>query len=126
MGGPPLVTALGQVTASILVMLPSPAVLAWPPAMPGAETLAALAGLALLSTALAYVPCFRILAVAGEVKLLLVTFLIPVMAIWLGIAVLGEALTVRQLVGMGLIGLGPAAMDGRPLSSSRRAVARRG
>ena len=49
-------------------------------------------GLALLSTALAYVLYFRILATAGATNLLLVTFLIPVSAIVLGVAVLGERL----------------------------------
>lgn len=113
MGVAPLVTAAGQVTASSLVMLPL-ALSALPAAMPGAPTLAALLGLALLSTALAYWLYFRILAAAGATNLLLVTFLIPVTAIWLGVAFLGEALTARQILGMALIGLGLAAMDGRP------------
>ena len=51
----------------------------------------ALAGLALLSTALAYVLYFRILAAAGATNLLLVTFLIPVAAILLGAAGPGRA-----------------------------------
>ena len=47
-------------------------------------------GLALLSTALAYIIYFRILAAAGATNLVLVTFLIPVTAILLGTVVLGE------------------------------------
>ena len=52
----------------------------------------ALAGLAILSTAVAYVLFFRILATAGATNLMLVTFLIPVSAILLGVLVLGEFL----------------------------------
>ena len=70
-------------------------------------------GLALLSTALAYVLYFRILATAGATNLLLVTFLIPVSAIVLGVLVLGERLAASQLAGMALIAAGLAAIDGR-------------
>jgi len=73
----------------------------------------ALGALALLSTALAYVLYFRILAAAGATVLLLVTFLIPVPAILLGAMVLGEQLEPRHYAGMVLIGLGLAVIDGR-------------
>jgi drug/metabolite transporter (DMT)-like permease len=76
--------------------------------------------LALLSTALAYVIFFRILAAAGATNLLLVTMLIPVSAILLGTAILGERLAAGHFVGMALIGLGLAAIDGRPLKALRR------
>jgi drug/metabolite transporter (DMT)-like permease len=75
---------------------------------------AALLALAVLSTALAYVIYFRILARAGATNLLLVTFLIPVSAILLGTAVLGEQLAPHHFVGMAIIAVGLAAIDGRP------------
>ena len=56
---------------------------------------------------------------AGAVNLMLVTFLIPVSAIALGSAFLGESLAPSDLLGMGLIGLGLAAIDGRILSRLR-------
>lgn len=83
------------------------------PAPPSLTVCAALAGLALLSTALAYVLYFRILAAAGATNLLLVTFLIPVSAILLGAAFLGERLELRHFAGMALIGAGLALVDGR-------------
>lgn len=46
---------------------------------------------------------------------MLVTFLIPVTAILLGTGLLGERLEPEHLWGMALIGLGLAAIDGRPL-----------
>ena len=83
------------------------------PASPSLTVWAALVGLALLSTALAYVLYFRILAAAGATILLLVTFLIPVTAVLLGAAVLGERLAPRHFAGMALIGIGLAVIDGR-------------
>ena len=122
MGVAPMATAAGQVTTSSLLLLPVVLLVdrPWTLPVPSAATLAALAGLALLSTALAYVLYVRILAAAGATNLLLVTFLIPVSAILLGVLVLGETLAPRHLAGMALIGLGLAAIDGRPWRALRR------
>ena len=125
-GRPPLVVAAGQLTGSSALILPL-ALLAdrpWTLAMPSTGAWAAIIALALLSTALAYIIFFRILARAGATNLLLVTFLIPVSALILGIAFLGETLTAHHLLGMALIGLGLAAIDGRALRwlAIRRAV----
>ncbi len=114
-GQSPLVTASGQVTATALMMLPVAAVAdqPWSLATPGPVTWGALAGLALLSTAVAYIIYFRILAVAGATNLVLVTFLIPVSALLLGTTILDESLAPRHLIGMALIALGLASMDVR-------------
>lgn len=115
MGVPPLATATGQVTASSLVMLPL--VLAvdypWTLAPPSSGTWAALFAIGVASTALAYILYFRILAAAGATNLLLVTFLIPISAILLGSLFLGESLAAKHVIGMGMIGLGLALIDGR-------------
>ena len=119
MGVAPLDAAAGQLTASTMLILPIMLIVdqPWaPPAFPSATVWAALSGLALLSTAIAYVLYFRILSAAGATNLLLVTFLIPVTAILLGAAVLGEHLLPRHFAGMALIGLSLAAIDGRLLS----------
>lgn len=112
---PPLVTATGQITATTVLMIPIALVTDrfWTLPVPSGITWLALGGLALLSTAVAYVIYFRLLAVAGATNLLLVTFLIPVSALLLGITILGERLDPRHFVGMALIGLGLAAIDGR-------------
>jgi len=112
----PIEAAAGQVTASTVLILPIMLAVEQPwtlPGLPSPTIWAALGGLALLSTALAYVLYFRILAAAGATNLLLVTFLIPVTAVLLGAAVLGERLEPRHFAGMALIGLGLAAVDGR-------------
>jgi len=111
----PAATAAGQLTASTLMILPLALLVdrPWTLPVPGPAVFAAILGLALASTALAYVLYFRILARAGATNLLLVTFLIPVSAIVLGVAALDEVLLPRQVAGMLLIGCGLAAIDGR-------------
>ena len=115
MGLQPSVLAVGMLTMSSLCLAPIAIFFDRPFTLnaPGISSIAAAAGVALLSTALAYILYFRILAVAGATNLLLVTFLIPVSAILLGVNFLGESLSLSQIVGMFLIGLGLAVMDGR-------------
>lgn len=117
MGVPPLASAAGQVTASSFILLPLALAVEQPWALPapGAASWAAMLGLGLVSTALAYVLYFRILAVAGATNLLLVTFLVPVSAILLGALLLRERLEPRHFGGMALIGAGLALIDGRLL-----------
>jgi drug/metabolite transporter (DMT)-like permease len=125
-GVSPLVTAAGQVTATSVMMLPIVLVAdrPWTLSLPSVGTCGAVVALALLSTALAYVIYFRILAVAGATNLLLVTFLIPVSALLLGMSILGERLDPRHFGGMALIALGLAAIDGRPLRHLKNWLAR--
>ncbi len=115
MGVAPMATAAGQVSASTVLLLPIMLLVdrPWTLAAPGAATWGAVLGVGLLSTALAYVLYFRILAAAGATNLLLVTFLIPVSAILLGVLVLGETLLPRHFLAMALIGVGLACIDGR-------------
>ena len=128
-GTPPLVTATGQVTASTLLILPVALLVdrPWTLVPPGARVLAALLGLAIISTALGYVVYFRILATAGATNLLLVTLVMPVIALVLGTLVLGERLAPRHFAGMGLIAGGLAVIDGRLLPGllARKAGRRR-
>jgi drug/metabolite transporter (DMT)-like permease len=111
----PIATAAGQVCASAALLLPLMLLVdrPWQLTLPHATTWGAVLGVGLLSTALAYVLYFRILAAAGATNLLLVTFLIPVSAILLGVLVLGEQLLFRHAGGMALIGLGLMFIDGR-------------
>lgn len=114
-GIPPLKVATGQITASTLVMLPLTAIVdrPWRLPPPDATTWAALVGIALISTALAYMLYFRILAIAGATNLLLVTFLLPISALLLGWLALGERMAPGAVPGMIMIGLGLACIDGR-------------
>lgn len=80
----------------------------------------ALFGLAAVSTSLAYIIYFRVLATAGPTNLLLVTFLIPLSAILPGVLLLGEQLDWNAFVGMGLIFIGLIAIDGRLVERFKR------
>lgn len=115
LGVHPILTAAGQVTASGLIMLPLAFWLegAGTLAAAGPGTWSAILGLALLSTSLAYIIYFRLLATAGATNLLLVTLLVPASAILLGVLFLNETLSVTQFAGLGLIALGLSAIDGR-------------
>jgi drug/metabolite transporter (DMT)-like permease len=116
MGIGPAATAAGQVVTSSLILLPVMLIVdrPWTLPPPSAATVGALLAVATISTALAYVVYFRLLASAGATNLLLVTFLVPVTAILLGTFLLGEVLRPRHFAGMALIGAGLAAIDGRP------------
>lgn len=123
----PFVTATGQVTASSLILIPLAVFYDKPFTlpMPGLDIWLAILGLALISTAFAYILYFRILSTAGATNLLLVTLLIPVSAVLLGTAVLGEQLELKHMLGMGLISIGLLSIDGRAVQSISRLLNRK-
>lgn len=115
LGIAPEAGAMGQLSASALVMLPLAAAVdqPWAGPWPGWGAAGAVIALAVLSTALAYILFYQVLVSAGPANLSLVTFLLPVTAILLGVAFLGEVLLPRHLAGMALIAAGLVAIDGR-------------
>lgn len=112
---PPLIPATGQLVCSALVMLPVALLFdrPWTLPVPSLDAVGAFIGLGVVSTAAAFLIYFRMLKTAGATNLMLVTMLIPVSAILLGAAFLGEALEPREIGGMALIALGLVAIDGR-------------
>jgi drug/metabolite transporter (DMT)-like permease len=125
MGVTPMMTATGQLTASTLMLTPLALLVdhPWTLTQPSLAAWSAIAGLAILSTALAYLIFFRILASSGATNLMLVTFLIPVSAIFLGSLFLGEQLEAKHFIGMACIAAGLAAIDGRLLAKFKRQTA---
>lgn len=121
MGVAPMQIATGQVTAAAVLLLPLVVLIdrPWQLPPPGNITLLAVLGLALVSTAFAYVLYFRILASAGATNLSLVTMLVPPTAILLGILVLGENLQGHHLLGLMLIIAGLIVIDGRVAAFGR-------
>jgi drug/metabolite transporter (DMT)-like permease len=117
----PLVVATGMLCGSTIMMTPLALFVEQPWKLsPSMMTIAAIFGLAAISTSLAYIIYFRVLATSGPTNLLLVTFLIPLSAILLGVMVLGEQLGWNTFVGMGLIFIGLIAIDGRLLKIFKR------
>lgn len=125
LGLTPIDVATGQVTASSLVLLPLALLVdaPWRLPTPGVAAIAAIVAIGALSTALAYVVFFRILAGAGAVNVVLVTLLAPATAILLGAAVLGERLDARHFLGLALIAFGLAVIDGRLPRAARARLA---
>jgi drug/metabolite transporter (DMT)-like permease len=104
---PPLVTAAGsQLCAGALLL---PLVAAVPPvAMPSAIEWASALALALLSSALAFLLYFRLIANVGAVRTLTVNFLSPLFGVSGGVLLLGEPVTANMVAGAAVILTGTA------------------
>lgn len=115
---PPLSMATGQLLVSSAIMTVLAFLFDNPAQLIGAskESWAALLGLSLLSTSFAYILFFRVVAKSGPANVLLVTMLIPVSAIAMGIAVLGESLDRMEILGTVIIMLALLVIDGRALA----------
>ena len=113
----PQAIAVGQLTASSVIMLPVVLVAGGFGSLAAAGTASwmSILGLAVISTALAYILYFDIIGKAGATNASLVTLIIPLFALLLGTALLGERLEARETAGMVLIGLGLLLFDGRIL-----------
>jgi drug/metabolite transporter (DMT)-like permease len=105
-------------TAAALVYTP-PAILTWPDALPATEVLLALAGLALICTALAFLVFFALIREVGPSRALVFTYVNPAVAVAAGVAVLGEPLTAAILVSFVLILGGSVLATTRPRAADR-------
>ena len=122
----PLKAATCQLLSSTLIVAVAAAAVdrPWTLAMPGVEIWLALAALAVLGTAVAYVVFFEILVRAGGSNAMLVTLLMPVTAVLLGNLFLSEPVFAFEIAGAATIGLGLLFIDGRlPRRATRLAAA---
>ncbi|SHG66303.1 Uncharacterized membrane protein [Cognatiyoonia sediminum] len=111
---PPLVNALGMIAGSTVLMVPLVFLVDGVPKFEMSATVfAAMLGLVMLSTVLAYLLYFAVLVRAGAANLMLVTLLIPPFAIALGVLFLGEVMTLTAWIGFALIAVGLLVTDGR-------------
>ena len=112
---PPIVTAAGQTLCSGLMLAPVAVLTGGFDGLATAspQALGAVLGLGLLCTAVAYVMFFSILKSSGAGNVSLVTFIVPISAILLGAAFLGERLEPQHILGMAAIAAGLALIDGR-------------
>ena len=88
-----------------VVYAPAAAV-SWPPALPSGWVLAALAGLAVVCTATAFILFFQLIAEVGPARATVITYVNPAVAVALGVAVLGEPLTAEIVAAFALILVG--------------------
>lgn len=120
-GYPPIMNAFGMLIGSTVLMIPVVLIIDGIPAMTlSTDVWASLIAVAVFSTALAYLLYFKILARAGSANLMLVTLLIPPIAVTLGIVFLGEEPGFRAFLGFGIIAVGLAITDGRLLGLINR------
>ena len=117
----PMAVATGQTIAGAVLILPVVVFVdqPWALAFPRLDSTLAGLTLALFSTALAYALYFRLIDRAGASNAQLVGFLMPILAIILGIVFLGESLNQGQIFGAVLIAFGLVIIDGRLLARYR-------
>jgi len=122
MGLSPMSVTIGQLTAGALMMMPLALLIdqPWTQPLPPITAWGAIVVLALMCTALGYVLYFRLIETAGATNALLVTLLVPPVAILLGAMYLSESLAPHDFLGLALIALGLAAIDGRLVTRFRR------
>ncbi|MDR7274469.1 DMT family transporter [Catenuloplanes atrovinosus] len=102
---PPVALTAGTTTISSLVLLPF-ALFALPVAPVRPVSWLALAGLGVLCTAVALLAFYGLIAEAGPSRAGLVTYVNPVVAVLLGVALLGEPIGVATVAGFALIASG--------------------
>lgn len=113
-GFEPLVLAAGMVTMACLTLWPVAIAAEGVPTFTYSATVwGALLYQGALATSLAYLLYYRVLAVAGSGNLMLVTLLLPPIAILLGALILGERIGLREWCGFAIIALGLIIIDGR-------------
>ncbi len=111
---PPIMNAFGMLVGGTILLIPLAFYVDGVPSFAlSLDVWASLLALALLSTAVAYLLYFEILVRAGSANLMLVTLLIPPIAVGLGYAFLNERLGSEAGYGFALIAVGLAITDGR-------------
>jgi drug/metabolite transporter (DMT)-like permease len=107
-------TSVGTLLMAALVLAPVVPFAAAPVPMAQVSTLAWLAvlGLALVSTAVAFILYYRLIADVGPVKAITVTLLIPIFGMIWGVVFLGEPLTAGRVAGCAIILAGCALILG--------------
>jgi drug/metabolite transporter (DMT)-like permease len=92
----------------------APAVATWPTEMPSARVLLAMAGLAIICTALAFIVFFALIREVGAPRALVFTYVNPAVALLAGVIVLNEPLTAWNVAALLLILAGCVLATHRP------------
>ncbi len=107
---PMAIAAGSQLAATVVLVLPGAWL--WPQRMPGPGSWAAVAALAALCTALAYLLYFRLIARLGASRAISVTYLMPLFGLAWGALFLGEQVTPAMLAGGAVVLTGTALATG--------------
>ena len=118
----PLVTATVALSAASLALLPL-ALVQLPARFPSWGVTGALLGLSVGGTSVGYLLYYGLLAGAGASRSILITYLVPALALGYGVLLLGEPLTVAAVAGLALVLVGVAfGTSVLPLTRRRRQV----
>ncbi len=100
--------AIGVITASLVVtaVVYTPAGITTMPASLSAETIGSVAVLAVVCTVVAFLLFFALIREVGPSRTTVITYVNPLVAVLLGVALLGEPFTLGIAVGMPLILVG--------------------
>ena len=98
------VTALMTATSSLAFLAPAAANL--PRQAPPASSILALAMLGIVNTGVAYWLFYLLIDQAGAATASVITHVMPAVALFLGVGLLGEQLSIGAVAGLCLIGLG--------------------
>jgi len=108
---PPLVSALGALTAASLALVPF-ALAQLPSHFPSWKVTGAMLALSIGGTGVAYVLYYALLSGAGASRGILITYLVPAIALAYGVLLLGEPLTIAAVAGLALVLAGVALGTG--------------
>lgn len=111
-----------QLNASCLTLAAliytGPAIATWPHALPSGRVLAALAGLGILCTALAFTVFVELIREVGTSRAMVFTYVNPAVAVVAGVMLLGEPLSGTIIASFALILLGSVLATARRSESS--------
>lgn len=105
--------AAGQLVAGAVLLSPVVLGTGAPAQMPSMPALGAVVALGVLGSGLAYLLYFRLLTEVGATRTMLVTYLVPVTALFWGWLVLDETFGLQTLAGMGAILFGVLLVNSR-------------
>jgi drug/metabolite transporter (DMT)-like permease len=112
----PLIPALFQVALAALIIVPLALVIdrPWQLTGVGVPAVAAVAWLGILGSGFAYIAYFTVLQRWGATRTSMVAYLLPVVGIALGAAVMGDPVTVNRVAGTVLVIAGIALVNSGP------------
>ncbi len=112
-GLPPLALAAGQLLVAVALQAAVSPLLEWGAVRPTGRVVASIVLLGVLCTGLAYVLYFRLIADIGATSASAVNYVVPLAAVLVGVALLGEAVTWNVVVGGAIVLLGMAYAENR-------------
>ena len=120
-GSPPLAIAIGQLTVAAMLMLPLAAA-SVPTERPSTIVVLSMLGLALPSTAVAYMLYFRLIENVGPTSTSTVTLLVPLFGLLFGVVLLDEPVGWGTLAGLALILSSVTLVTGLGLGGTKRNI----